>query len=119
VNTSWADDVFTSELTKAKGQVVSESSSSSEGGSSDIKVESEGYFLKTVEMGDEAFCTSFGVVPMSGVLVRQGDTLVYVSLLPDEADAANVSVADDGTHLTTDDTNCDLAQKLAKVVLSG
>ena len=108
-----AHERFTAELTKARGQVVSESSSSSEGGSSDIKVESEGYFDHTVELGDEAFCTTLGLVPMSGVLVRQGDTLVYVSLLPDSGSSDS-----SGGGSTTGEDNCMLAQKIAKVVLA-
>ena len=104
-----APERFIAELTKAKGQVVSESSSSSEGGSSDIKVESESYLDHTVELGDEAFCTTLGLVPMSGVLVRQGDTLVYVSLLPDSGS---------GSSSTTGEDNCTLAQKVAEVVLA-
>ena len=69
--------------------------------------------------GDEAFCTSSGLPPSSGVLVRKGSTLVYVSMLPDEEALKKLGVAgsDQGGVLSDDDGNCALAQKIAAVVL--
>ena len=47
-----------------------------------VTLSNEGYFAGDVSgIGDEAFCTGVLNATMSGVLVRQGDTLVYVSLL--------------------------------------
>lgn len=69
-----------------------------------LTVENEGYFDGDVSgVGDEAFCTGNSDAFMSGVLVRQGDTLVYVSLL--------------GAGSSSSDTPCELAQKVAKVIL--
>jgi hypothetical protein len=71
-----------------------------------LTVESPGYFDGDVSgFGDEAFCTGISDAFMSGVLVRQGDTLVYVSLL--------------GTDFgsSSSETPCELAQKVARVIL--
>ncbi len=46
-----------------------------------VSVTSTGYFGGDVSgLGDEAFCTGVSDAIQAGVLVRQGDTLVYVSL---------------------------------------
>ncbi|HEY6571145.1 MAG TPA: hypothetical protein VIZ22_12695 [Candidatus Limnocylindrales bacterium] len=71
-----------------------------------LTVESPGYFDGDVSgFGDEAFCTGISDAFMSGVLVRRGDTLVYVSLL--------------GTDFgsSSSETPCELAQKVARVIL--
>jgi len=72
-----------------------------------LSVETMGYYLKDVDgVGDEAFCTSPELTISSGVLVRKGDTLVYVSVMgtnPDQASSA--------------DQNCDVAVKVAKKIL--
>ena len=72
-----------------------------------LTVESEGYFDGDVSgIGDEAFCTGNSEAFMSGVLVRRGDTLVYVSLLGGE-----------GFGSSSSDTPCELAQEVAKIIL--
>jgi hypothetical protein len=46
-----------------------------------LTLENPGYFASDVSgVGDEAFCTDYSSALMEGALVRQGDTLVYVSL---------------------------------------
>ena len=72
-----------------------------------LTVENPGYFGGDVSgVGDEAFCTDDSEAFMSGVLVRQGDTLVYVSLLGGA-----------GFGSSSSETSCELAQKVAKIIL--
>jgi hypothetical protein len=104
-----ARDVFRDERTRAQG--VTEQRGNG------LSVESDSYFSKDVDVGDEAFCTVAGVPPMSGVLVREGDTVVYVSLLPDQDQLDDIGVDDGGTKLTFDDENCERAQEIARAVL--
>lgn len=91
-----------------------------------LSVSSAGYFNKDVSVGDEAFCTSGDVLGFAGVLVRRGDVLVYVSTTaagqgaataPDFELPAGGSSPNAGITLGTDDTNCDLAVRLAAKVL--
>ncbi|MGH8572215.1 MAG: hypothetical protein ACREX8_06525 [Gammaproteobacteria bacterium] len=83
-----------------------------------ITVESQPYFNKDVQFGDEAFCTTTDFTGASGMLVRRGDTLVYVSLTsgafnpqidPSTAEGGAIKFADDDAH-------CALAQQLAEKV---
>ena len=61
-----------------------------------------GYFAGDVSgVGDEAFCTDFSTALMEGVLVRKGDTLVYVSL--------------QGTDSA--ESTCQQAQQVAQAIL--
>jgi hypothetical protein len=90
-----AASVFKEEVKKAQGTKVDK------GGG--LTVESENYYDTKVELGDEAFCTTVGLPPSSGVLVRKGDTLLYVSLSPSNA--------------LPGETSCDAAQLLAKAIL--
>lgn len=82
-----------------------------------LSVESQPYFNKDVPYGDEAFCTTTDFVGSSGVLVRRGDTLIYVSLtsggIPQLAPDPS---ADGAIKFADDDAHCDLAQKLADKV---
>jgi len=106
-----AAKTFAAEVTKAKGL--------KEDKGNGLSVETEAYYATSVSAGDEAFCTSSGLPPSSGVLVRKGDTLVYVSLLPDEAQLKDIGVAGSGQAgtLNYDEANCALAQKFAAAVL--
>ena len=71
-----------------------------------LTVESPGYFDGDVSgFGDEAFCTGINDAFMSGVLVRQGDTLVYVSLLGTDFGSSG------------SETPCEVAQEVARVIL--
>lgn len=84
-----------------------------------ITVESQPYFNKDVSFGDEAFCTTTDMTGASGVLVRRGGDLIYVSLTsggvpqiaPDAGSAPNGAI-----KFADDDAHCDLAQKLADKV---
>jgi hypothetical protein len=68
-----------------------------------LTLENPGYFAGDVSgVGDEAFCTDFSTALMEGVLVRQGDTLVYVSL-QGGTDAA--------------ESTCQQAQQVAQAIL--
>jgi hypothetical protein len=61
-----------------------------------ITLENPGYFAGDVQgFGDEAFCTDSTISGQTGVLVRKGDTLLYVSVFG----------------------SCDQAQKVAKAIL--
>jgi hypothetical protein len=90
-----ATGLFQAEVKKAHGTKVDK------GGG--LTVESENYYDSAVELGDEAFCTTVGLPPSSGVLVRKGDTLLYVSLSPSTA--------------LPGETACDAAKQLAKAIL--
>lgn len=94
---------FAKELENAKG--------TTEDAGGGLSLESSSYFSKMVEgVGDEAFCTSSDFVGSSGVLVRDGDTLTYVS-------GAAQSSSDESIPTIDDDANCDLAVKVAKKII--
>jgi hypothetical protein len=84
-----------------------------------ITVESQPYFNKDVSFGDEAFCTTTDMTGASGVLVRRGSDLVYVSLTsggiprlaPDSGLDPNGAI-----KFADDDAHCELARKLADKV---
>jgi hypothetical protein len=68
-----ASSVFTAEFN------ASLPSSQDQGGG--VTIENPGYFGGEVSLaGDEAFCTDLSAAIMAGVLVRQGDRVVYVSV---------------------------------------
>lgn len=99
-----AQSKFQSELTKAGG------TKEDKGGG--LSVETSGYFLKTVELGDEAFCTKSDLIGSSGVLVRKGTTLVYVATTPENFENAGLP---GGTKW--DEDNCTTSIALAKKAL--
>jgi hypothetical protein len=69
-----------------------------------LVVTNDGYFGGDVSgLGDEAFCTGYSDAFMSGVLVRRGDTLVYVSLLSGDGGGSGSS--------------CEQAQEVARLIL--
>lgn len=109
LQTSDAAARFTQELTLAKGV------KDDRGGG--ITVESEPYFNKDVQAGDQAFCTTTDLAGSSGVLVRRGDTLIYVSLTSAGVPTVDTSAAEAGQiKFVDDDVHCDLAQKIAAKV---
>jgi hypothetical protein len=110
VQSSDAKKIYAAELTKAKGVTTDQGNG--------LSVESMSYFAKTVEVGDEAFCTSIDVVPMSGVLARKGDVVVYVSLLP-ASQLDQTSATSEVNLPSIDDDNCQRASKIARAVLNG
>jgi hypothetical protein len=96
--------VFANASDIADGQVVS--STSIAGGS--IQVETSPFRGPDVpDLGDEAFCTEMGMVVSGGVLAREGDRVVYVSMMPS---------ADGGDPLGGD--LCDRAVLIARALLS-
>jgi len=105
--------VFANEVAKAKGLTQEH------GNGNGTNVPSDAYYGKTVELDDEAFCTTAGASPLSGVLVRKGDTLVYVSLLPSGAQLDKIVGGDLTSAVGLDDENCALAQDVAAAVLKG
>ena len=83
-----------------------------------VTLENSGYFAGDVSgLGDEAFCTGISTGIMAGVLVRQGDTVVYVSVGP--SSEGDTSVPDMGTFgdVVTAPGLCALSQELARKVL--
>jgi hypothetical protein len=108
LDSSDAKATFAKELTNAKGV------SSDQGNG--LTVSSDTYLSEeAVSLGDEAFCTTSILTGSSGVLVRKGNSLVYVSVAATTAQAENVSNTGLGDIQTT---NCNVAQKVAKAVLN-
>jgi hypothetical protein len=102
-----AKATFAKELTNAKGVETDKGNG--------LTVTSDSYLSEEkVALGDEAFCTTAVLTGSSGVLVRKGNTLVYVSVGATEAQSGNVS--DTGLGGIESD-NCAAAQKVAKAVL--
>lgn len=103
-----AKATFAKELTNAKGV-------SSDKGNG-LTVSSDAYLSEeTAKLGDEAFCTTSFLTGSSGVLVRKGNSLVYVSVASTAAQAQDVSTTGLGE---IESTNCTVAQKVAKAVLN-
>jgi hypothetical protein len=109
LSSSDAAEVFAAERTKAGGL--------REDRGNGLSVETDDYFAKDVDLGDEAFCTAAGVPPSSGVLVRRRDVVVYVSLLPDRRQLDGIGVDSEGTGLSFDEENCERAQVIARAVI--
>ena len=83
-----------------------------------VTVTSDDYFNKDVEgIGDEAFCTTSSGVG-AGILVRERNTLVYVSVVSDVDTPPGLDLDDpDNPKLGTDDLHCDIAGVIARSVL--
>jgi hypothetical protein len=94
---------------------AAEPTSEDQGGG--ITVTTDGYNAGAVSgLGDEAFCT--GVLPtgMAGVLVRQGDRVVYVSVGPANAEEPpQMGLSDSG--VPTAPELCTFAQEIARFIL--
>jgi hypothetical protein len=81
-----------------------------------LSVENPGYFGGDVSgVGDEAFCTGISEAIMAGVLVRQGDQLVYVSLLGGVDVGPGLGATPSG--VVTSDATCQQAIEVARVIL--
>jgi hypothetical protein len=93
---------------------AAEPTSQDQGGG--VTLTTDGYFGGEVSgLGDEAFCTGFSGV-MAGVLVHQGNRLVYVSVGPPDDNAAPaLDATGDGTVIAP--ALCELSQEVARVVL--
>jgi hypothetical protein len=72
---------------------------------------SPGSFSKDVQLGDQAFCTTADSSGSSGVFVRRGNVLLYVSLTASAPASDTVS-----DTANTDDANCELAQKIVPMI---
>ena len=82
-----------------------------------MTLENPGYFGGDVSgLGDEAFCTGISPTIMAGVVVRQGDAVVYASVGPPEEGAVVPNMGTEGDVVTAPDL-CLLAQDLARKVL--
>jgi hypothetical protein len=109
-----AQATFAAEVKKAKGQVVADNGNGT-------TVETAPYYGQAVTgLGDEAFCTTLAVTGTVGVLVRQGDTLVYSAVGLDPKTFATPIPTASGSSVTLPDAGkgCERAQKLARVVLA-
>jgi hypothetical protein len=82
-----------------------------------VSVENSGYYGGDVDgLGDEAFCTGVSAAVQAGVLVRQGDTLVYVSLSgPADGGVPEFGTTEDG--VITAPSICAAAQEVARQIL--
>jgi hypothetical protein len=67
-------------------------------------------------LGDEAFCTGLTRAGAAGVLVRDGDVLVYASISPE---AAAPTIGPDSPGRQVARRSCRTAQQLAEVILTG
>jgi hypothetical protein len=85
-----------------------------------LSLENEGYFDKDVsDLGDEAFCTASSLSGATGVLVRKGDHLLYLSIEPgpDEFDPSQLGTNSD-TGVITNEKLCEDAQQAARAIVS-
>jgi hypothetical protein len=101
-----AAEVFAQSRQAAQGEVVSETSTD-DGGS--LVVSTEPFMGPEVsDLGDEAFCVDAGLPPFGGVLARNGNRVVFVSLL--------AGTEGDGSEVLGD-ALCQRAQPLARFLL--
>ena len=103
---------YQQELTNAKGTTQDKGNG--------LSVSTEGYLGKELSgVGDQAFCTTTDLTGSSGVLVRTGDKLVYVSVGLDGVSTPSIDLnaAQNGqVKFGSDDKNCEVAQKIAAKV---
>ena len=93
---------------------AAEPTSQDQGGG--VTLENEGYFGGEVSnLGDEAFCTGIAPAIMAGVVVRQGDRVVYVSVGPAAGGQAPGMALESG--VTTSPELCAFAQEVARFIL--
>jgi hypothetical protein len=84
---------------------------------SGVTLENEGYFAGEVSgLGDEAFCTGISPAGMAGVLVRQGNRVVYVSVGAATASTIPDYVPTEGGVISSPSL-CTFAQEVAAVLL--
>jgi hypothetical protein len=98
------------------GRIAVEDSLDAAGSFQQIRAAGAGDYVgpDVAGFGDEAFCTGVGTTAGSGVLVRAGDRLVFVSL----ADAGlfeDLEFTDDNVMYSP--SACELAQRVADAVL--
>jgi hypothetical protein len=82
-----------------------------------VSVSSEPYYAHDVQDGDQAFCTTTDPIGFSGILVRRGDALIYVSVSSGVGGVPNFAPGPNGSIVSADDeAHCTLAQKVADKV---
>jgi hypothetical protein len=102
--------LYEQELVKAKGI--------KEDRGNGLSVESGSYFNKDVKgVGDEAFCTK-STGTLAGVLVLDGNTLVYVAVTRADVELGVDLDDPDNAKLSTDDPACDSSTALARKILA-
>ena len=86
----------------------------------DGRSSSRPYLNKDVDgVGEEAFCTTTTNFGSSGILVRRGDRLTYVSVSADEGgDDWPDSERDEPLRSNDEDLSCDLARRIEEKVRS-
>ncbi|HEY0641057.1 MAG TPA: hypothetical protein VGD67_25780 [Pseudonocardiaceae bacterium] len=84
----------------------------------DGRTRSRPYLNKDVDdAGDEAFCTTTTNFGASGILVRRGDRLTYVSVSADEGgDNWADAEPDEALRSNDEDLSCDLARRIEEKV---
>ncbi|MHB8892965.1 MAG: hypothetical protein ACYC65_13075 [Candidatus Limnocylindrales bacterium] len=112
-----ADDCWIAGENTATGRIARQSGNGSGSfNSARDAAQNGGYFAGDVSgVGDEAFCTGMSEAGSFGILVRRGDTLVYVSLINASiTTGSGFETNQDG--VTTSPETCDLAGKVAAKV---
>jgi hypothetical protein len=113
-----ADDCWVAGDTTATGRVARQAGGDATGAFSSAKAAAVagGYFAGDVSgIGDEAFCTGMSEAASFGVLVRRGDTLVYVSLI--DPAIAGTGYQTNAEGVVTSPATCSLDQAVVKKVL--
>lgn len=113
-----AEDCWIAGDTTATGRVARQAGGDASGAFSSAKAAAVagGYFAGDVSgIGDEAFCTGMSEAASFGLLVRSGDTLVYVSLIDPTTAGTGYTTNADG--VVTSPQTCTLDQAVAGKVL--
>ena len=112
-----ADDCWIAGENTATGRIARQSGNGSGSfNSARDAAQIGGYFAGDVSgVGDEAFCTGMSEAGSFGVLVRRGDTLVYVSLINASITTGSGFETNQDGVITSPET-CDLAGKVAAKV---
>jgi hypothetical protein len=112
-----ADDCWIAGDSTATGRVARQNGGDASGAFRSAKdaAKSGGYFGGDAgSLGDEAFCTGASEAMSFGVLMRRGDTLVYVSLIGATGSALDFETNADGVIVSPG--TCALAGEVAKKV---
>jgi hypothetical protein len=113
-----AEDCWVAGDNTAIGRVARQSGGDASGAfrSAKAAATADAYFAGDVSgVGDEAFCTGMSEAASFGVLVRRGDTLVYVSLIDPNLIGSGYQTNDAG--VVTSPETCALDQQVAKKVI--
>jgi hypothetical protein len=95
---------------------IADGTSEDQGGG--LSIETDSYISdQAVTVGDEGFCITSSLLGSAGALVRQGDTLVFVSIQPDFSEGNTPELDLEGGGFATDSGNCTTAQEVAEKIL--